>query len=543
MGVVSASALEGAPSAHAFGGALTVSFYDATGAALSGQSAYDLARNKADNLSNGYANKVVTALVNPTTLEDLNPGNAPLTPTINATNLTFALPSASAAAVAITWPTSSSRGYSQVTLDNGGAGFGASATVNFTYQAARDLKTRFDTALATRSSATPTFVASAAFTSAQAQLTTDYSTMMAAATESARGKYGWTVLGDIHSAYDILLKDYGQQLAKYKDENSLGSPWLGTTFDDATRSNTNTILGYAQTATTPTGVTANPQYGWVRIVFDIGTTPADYDAAVKNAHAKKLLVMGMPFDSTSARACLPVSSPTHCTPAEYQARFKLYVDHFSNNSNAALNIDAWEVGNEINGEWIDTNPSTGVYSYGSGHIATKVAAAADYVHAHTAASTVGTLYWQVATSNYPLNSTFTWATNNLIATGYASKLDVVLLSTYIEDAPLGTGFDQAMTALATMFGSTPIGLGEFDYFYTDTSRYFWSLTHLNASSTQAAAGAARPALATQYYSAALAYPTSVGGGFWWYFQEEASGTAGSNLRAAIKGVADAVYFG
>ena len=529
--------------AQSFASTLTLTFYDASGAPMTGAAARDLASNKTDNLSNGFASKIIAAVVNPTTLEDLNASNTPIAPIVHSADLAFALPVSVAGALAITWPTSTTRGYSSVFLDNLGAGFTTPATVNFTYQAARDLKRRFDVALALRLRATPAYAAGATFTSSAVRLASDFSAMMAASTESGRGRLGWVVLSDVHASYDLLLAEYGVQLAKYKDERNLGSPWVGMTFDDASLANTANRLGYAQNATLPTGVSPSPGYGWVRIVFDLGTSPADFDIAIRAAHAKGLLVLGLPFDSTSARACLPVASPTHCTAAEYQSRFRTIVNHFSHNADAALNIDAWEVGNEINGEWIDENPANGAYSYGSGEMATKVAAAADYVHAHTTVPTVGTLYWQVSTSNRPLNSTFTWAKNNLVDTGYASKLDVVLLSTYVEDAPLGSGFDEIMSTLATMFSGKSIGLGEFDYFYTDTPRYFWSLIHLNVASTEAAAQAARPTLATQYYSAMLAYPTSIGGGFWWYFPEESTGTPGTNLQNAIVGVANRIYYG
>ncbi|MBX3195876.1 MAG: hypothetical protein KF727_12360 [Microbacteriaceae bacterium] len=535
-------AIAGATSAEASGGTLTVTAYDAAGAALTGQEILDIARNKDDNIGNDYTSKVIAALVDPSTLEDLNPVNSPLVPTVHSGDLAFTLPD-EAAALSITWPTSPTRGYSTLFVDNLGAGFSASTTINLTYRAALDLKAQYDAALSLRLAASPAYSASAAFTTAAATLATDYTAMTTAVTESDRGRLGWTVLADIHLAYDLLLSEYGGQLAKYKDEHDMGSPWLGTTFDDATASNTNTRLGFAQNATVPTGVSPNPQYGWVRIVFDVGTPPADYASAVKKAHNKGLLVMGMPFDSTSARACKPVANPTHCTAAEYETRFETFVDYFSNNTNAALNIDAWEVGNEINGEWIDEDPVSGSYVLGSGEMDDKVSTAADYVHTNTSALTVATLYWQVPTSNRPQNSTFSWAQSQLIDEGYASKFDVVLLSTYIEDAPLGTGFDRVMSRLASMFGGSQIGLGEFDYFYTDTSRYFWSLTHLTYTSTQAQAKAARPALATLSYLESLAYPSSVGGGFWWYFQEESTGAAGTNLQNAIKAVADKVYFG
>lgn len=520
---------------------LTLTFYDKTGAAMTGQAAYDLIRAKADNLANGYAGKVVMAAVDPASLADVNPVNAPISPTVTAAGLTVAVPAG--AALSVTWPTSATRGYSELELDNAGAGYRSSATVNFTYRAALDVKRRFDLAVTARTGATPAYVPSPAFSTARAALDDDYTAMTAVGTESARGRLGWRVLDDVHTAYDLILAEYGPRLARYKGAHGQGRPWLGTTFDDAQAAGTATRLEYARDATLPAGAATNPGYGWVRIAFDLGSAPADYDGAVLAAHRDGLRVMGMPFDSTTARACHPRDRPTGCTAAQYTARYASYLRHFSNRPDPRRDVDAWEVGNEVNGEWIDTDPRTDAYSYGSGGMATKISQVADLVHATTRAPTVGTLYWQTATSDYPKNSTFRWARDNLVATGIARKLDVVLLSTYVEDAPMGIEFDHAMSALRAMFPRSEVGVGEFDYFYTDTARYFWSLSHLTARSTQAAAQAARPALAAQYYAAALGYPRSVGGMFWWYYQEESAGTAGADLRDAIKGVATKVYRG
>jgi len=78
--------------AQSFAGTLTLTFYDASGAAMTGQAARDLASNKTDNRRNGYANKIAAAIVNPTTLEDLNTSNTPITPTVHRADLALALP-------------------------------------------------------------------------------------------------------------------------------------------------------------------------------------------------------------------------------------------------------------------------------------------------------------------------------------------------------------------------------------------------------------------------------------------------------------------
>src|SRR5262245_11967682 len=131
VAALAAPLLAVSPPAHA-ADVLTLTFYDSSGAVLSGQAAYDLMRNKADNLTNGYDQKIVMALVDPgDSLADVNPVNTPLIPTVSGNTLQVTLPSGSATGLAATWPTSGSRGYSQVELDNGGAGFSGSASVNF----------------------------------------------------------------------------------------------------------------------------------------------------------------------------------------------------------------------------------------------------------------------------------------------------------------------------------------------------------------------------------------------------------------------------
>ena len=74
----------------------------------------------------------------------------------------------------------------------------------------------------------------------------------------------------------------------------------------------------------------------VRIVFQHGEQPPAYAKAVRrlSPHAD---LMGEILDSTGVR---------RTSVAEYRARARSYVDHFADD------IDIWEIGNELNGEWL-----------------------------------------------------------------------------------------------------------------------------------------------------------------------------------------------
>jgi hypothetical protein len=126
---------------------------------------------------------------------------------------------------------------------------------------------------------------------------------------------------------------------------------------------------------------------------------------------------------------------------------------------------------------------------------------------------------------------FNWVRANLPAATRAN-LDVVLFSAYIEDAPLGLAFDQVMETLRAEFPQQRLGLGEVDYWSTDTSKNWWYIKSADAAAT------ARRGVATQYYAAALGYPFSVGGVFWWYFAEEMA--ADPALQAAVRKVVQAL---
>jgi hypothetical protein len=92
----------------------------------------------------------------------------------------------------------------------------------------------------------------------------------------------------------------------------------------------------------------------VRIVFQEGTNPKDYTTRV-NTVRQHAYVMGEILDSTGLAGM---------TTQAYRARAKVFVEQFGDS------IDIWEIGNELNGEWVGT-PTT---------INAKVLAAYEVVH-------------------------------------------------------------------------------------------------------------------------------------------------------------------
>ncbi|WP_433512122.1 hypothetical protein ACQP2T_51530 [Nonomuraea sp. CA-143628] len=484
---VLATCLGTAPAAQAASGTVILKFYDTAG------NGTELSADQAKTAMYGTGGSDSDALLDPVTMRVV--ADYPLYDGGSPTRWRFDLPD-QAAAFAVNWPTS--RGYSTVIVDNGGGGFTSGKTIVFNYEAAKDAKRRLDAALAAR----PDYVRSTAFGTALADAVGNLNSAGAATTDADRGKYGQRALSAVNTANDLLLSEYGPAYAKAHATQ----PWMGVTVDDTTT--------YPSWATLAKKLTQ--PYGWVRIVFDPTADKGNvehYRGAVKAARDAGLHVLGQPVDSTFASGY---------TRARYLARVKAYVDAYPE-------IEAWEVANEVNGCWVDIKGDdceNGQPVATDDRIKNKIADAAAYVRSK-GAKVVVTLYWQLGTDKAEW-STFTWARANLPAST-RQNIDVVTLSTYVEDAPMGLAFDQVMRTLQTEFPNQRIAVGELDYWSADTTKAYWAF---DKSDTLAG----RRAVAAHYYAASLGYPRSVGGAFWWYFVQEVPGDTA--LQNAIRSVAD-----
>lgn len=462
-------------------GKITLFFFDRDGRQLN----IEQIRALSNNGSAGYDND---ALLNPRTLEVYAMGI--LAP--SGDTLSMPIPKRPSA-LALNWPTQT-RGYSLIILDNGGKGFSRPGVINFTYQAALETKRRLDISLAKKTA----YKASASFNYAYAQASQQLNLANASSHEADKGAHGQLALDQLAVAYDLLLAEYGPQLAHQNLAKQ--TPWLGLTID--TVDNYQANLDMASRLTQP--------YGWIRVVFDPGQSPQTYDSLIRYAKSKGLKILGQPVDSSYDKSY---------SRAQYKQQFIDFLNYY--NGQTAPALEAWEVGNEVNGSWL------------SPEIAKKVADAAREVRKRQPkAQTVLTLFWQINTDSKS-TAMFNWAKTKL-SPATRKNLDVVLISQYAEQAPMGLAFDQVMNTLKTSFPKQKIGLGELGYWIPD-QQFWWAFSQDDPM------GAGLEGTAEQYYPAALAYPSSVGGVFWWNAISEFS--SHPNLQNTLSQLRDQIQTG
>lgn len=248
--------------------------------------------------------------------------------------------------------------------------------------------------------------------------------------------------------------------------------WLwGITTDDST----------VQTASQVSAVAAFSKRVTIRTVFDppVGGLPAatDYLSSVQ-ALSATADVMGQPVDS---------SAMSQFTTAAISARIAEYL------STLGPYVQIWEIGNEVNGNWLGPN------------VITKVETMYDAAKAAGKLTALTLYYENPPTPGYEMIS---WVDQN-IPSGHRmrSGLDYVLVS-YYEDQNGGhqltqSELDTMFTALAARFPNARLGFGECG----------WGGQIPSADATRAA-------LIQRFYGYRVpSVPAYVGGGFYWHFRQ------------------------
>lgn len=208
-----------------------------------------------------------------------------------------------------------------------------------------------------------------------------------------------------------------------------------------------------------------------RIVFDEGMPASYYANAAAQIHAVSF-VMGEILDSFYMKSI---------TTSGYEARTTEYMNTLSNN------VDIWEIGNEINGEWLGDTPS----------VVAKMNASYNKVKS-AGKKTALTLYYNEECWANRSNEMFTWAQANVSA-AMKSGLDYVWISYYEDDCNnLQPNWPSVFQKLAAMFPNSKIGFGE---------------VGTNKSASKAA-------YINRYYNMTINQPNYVGGYFWWYGSQD-----------------------
>jgi len=230
----------------------------------------------------------------------------------------------------------------------------------------------------------------------------------------------------------------------------------------------------------------------VRIVYDPGNKAGSFAAGSYLDATKQIksvaYVFGQPLDSFYMR-CF--------TPTEHLNRFKDYV------TTLGAYVDFWEVGNEINGEWLfgdtkDCVPKASVNSTSQADVVTKMIETYDYLKSQGKATAL-TLYYNTPCKRPAANEMFTWVDANVPAR-MKTGLDYLLVSYYELDCDgYKPDWDRVFSQLAATFPNSKLGISEFGW------------------SEKKPPNATIKDLLQRHYAIHPSVPNWVGGGFYWEF--------------------------
>jgi hypothetical protein len=208
-----------------------------------------------------------------------------------------------------------------------------------------------------------------------------------------------------------------------------------------------------------------------RIVFAERVPASQYVEAVSEIH-KVSYIMGEILDSF----------PMHkYSVSDYIARTHEYLDALGDK------VDLWEIGNEINGDWLGNESD----------VVAKMVGTYDIVKG-AGKTTELTLYYNQGCVKKPSYEMFAWAETN-IPNRMRTGLDYVLVSYYEDDCKgLQPDWPTVFQRLAVMFPNSKIGFGECGTKYKDRKE-----PYIN-----------------RYYRLRIDAPRYVGGYFWWYYSRD-----------------------
>ncbi|MEI8191842.1 MAG: hypothetical protein WCI75_19185, partial [candidate division NC10 bacterium] len=362
-------------------------------------------------------------------------------------------------------------------------------TIQFNEDAAKAAWRRFREALDARSqSFTHRYAPGPAFTKAEAKAKAAIVEAQAASDARARARLFDKALYAIADAWQTMLFEHGRQTAR--DPKASASLRLGLTLDE-------TLVDRLPEHAWIVDKIAGSGATWVRLIFR--ANPDDflfsqlssfslYDGLVKDLGARGIKIIGSVLDSALW--------PNGLTPEAYVARARNLAVHYKGA------IRSWEVASEPNGSWLGGYrtplPDETV-------LAAVNAAAAEVKRIDPEIETVATLYWWAGTAKDDRHPLFSWL-NWSLPKGFGRDVDVVGLSVYPDENPMGLAFDPVFLKLKGAFPDKKLMLAGFGFVEKEELKGYWWLD-------PGAVDEARKDLVILYTGAACALPQGVGGGF------------------------------
>lgn len=229
-----------------------------------------------------------------------------------------------------------------------------------------------------------------------------------------------------------------------------------------------------------------------RIVFQEGTNASNYATAINRIQSVSY-IMGEILDSEGV---------ANTTVTAYTNRAESFVSAYKDK------VDIWEIGNEVNGEWLVKAPQGEAQQQ---EVADKIVAAYDVVEGRGLRSALTLSYFPTSDCRANDWEDMNWWAENRLPARLKTGLDYVLVSWYEESCsprmrPSVAEWNTVFARLRQIFPDSKLGFGE--------------IGTMNAGT-----GGERQAVADYYYGLSLPgqITTSgyVGGYFWWYYFQEA----------------------
>jgi len=208
-----------------------------------------------------------------------------------------------------------------------------------------------------------------------------------------------------------------------------------------------------------------------RIVFDEWQPASQYLTAVNRIDSVSD-IMGEILDSYYM---------SQYSVQQFKERVDEYVTLLANK------VDIWEIGNEVNGEWLGHKDT----------VVTKISYAFSVVKLSRRKVAL-TLYYNHNCWQNPQNEMFRWVNEN-ISPKMKLHLDYVLVSYYEDDCNnYQPDWQRVFDSLHVIFPNSKLGIGECGT--TIASR--------------------KAEYITRYYTMNITTPNYIGGYFWWYYRQD-----------------------
>lgn len=278
----------------------------------------------------------------------------------------------------------------------------------------------------------------------------------------------------------------------------------------------------------------------LRIVFQANTLPSEYEAKLAQLHnpkpgKKKFNIVGLPFDATALRVYQLAANPDEkfncgtfqATDPIYDHRAKCFVEYFSG---ARDYVDAWEVGNEVNGEWADEDFEKalppGTKPGKPDRTIEKIRRLINFIPVNK--PLMLTVSYMPGCLDWPDNAMDRWIENftKYMSGETIARIDYVLISYYenncdfhvLNERDPNEVNEAVFKPLRTIFRDQFVGMGEIGYSDGPDEKFETCRDNSVCYCDKGSPPTIRKSKISQmqrYYGLKPADPLYIGGGFWW----------------------------